>query len=102
MEMLAGRWATAEPTAAARAILLRNMLAMIFNGQSRRSEMYLLWVRGASAAVCGCERVMLMVDGEARRSNATTKVREELYLGRDWNGKSEGDKGKCLPFPSSW
>ena len=32
-------------------------------------------------------------DGEEGRRYATTKAREELYLGRDWNGKSERDKG---------
>jgi hypothetical protein len=36
---------------------------------------------------------MLMRDGEESRRNATTKEREELYLGRDWNGKSERNKG---------
>ncbi len=49
----------------------------------------------------GCEEVQQNVDGsgdvderwrESRR-NATTKEREELYLGRDWNGKSERNKG---------
>jgi hypothetical protein len=28
--------------------------------------------------------------GEERRRNATTKEREELYLGRNWNGRNKG------------
>ena len=51
----------------------------------------------------GCEEVQQNVGGsgdvderwrgEESSKNATTKEREELYLGRDWNGKSERNKG---------
>jgi hypothetical protein len=33
MEMFAGRWARVEPTVAARAMVLKNMLAMIFESE---------------------------------------------------------------------
>jgi hypothetical protein len=56
MEMLAGRWATAEPTAAAMVRVLRNMLAMIFKGQCSMNELYFLWVRGEVQLNVGASR----------------------------------------------
>lgn len=46
-----------------------------------------MWMRAGDALM------LLRREGEEGKEYATTKVREELYLGRDWNGKSERDKG---------
>jgi len=44
MEVFAGRWARAEPTAAARARVLKNMLAMICKSWERMENVFTLLV----------------------------------------------------------
>ena len=46
MVMFAGRWAIADPTAAARARVWKNMLAIVFKTQ-KSMEVYLLWLMRA-------------------------------------------------------
>jgi hypothetical protein len=67
MEMFAGRWARAEPTVAARARVLKNMLAMIF--ESEESIVCICFGWRGKCSKRGCKWVVLVRDGERKEGN---------------------------------